>query len=307
MSLPEPLTPPDCDCTDLDGFMLNVERLMASELVALHNHEIVAATLFLWCRAWKQLPAASLPDDDRINAAFARMPLARFKKLKNGVLHGFVKCSDGRLYHNYLASEAIKAWDRKIAFRKRREVDAERLRDWRANKPRTQDETRFKHSTNDVRNDDRTLDVREGQGQGQGLLVRVEAALRTAPTKGTRWLSDAVVPDDWQRQAATRRNEQQLVAIDLRLEAEKFCNYWSSKSGRDATKVDWRKTWINWALNAGKSNGHVNGKGRSAHDKFLAAAHEIYLEHGGSGGGEPHEDRGDHGDAGAPRRALLPP
>jgi len=32
--LPAPLVAPDCDCSDLDSFMLNVERLMASELVA---------------------------------------------------------------------------------------------------------------------------------------------------------------------------------------------------------------------------------------------------------------------------------
>ena len=37
--LPKPLVPPDCDCTNLDGFMLNVERLMASELVAISSHE----------------------------------------------------------------------------------------------------------------------------------------------------------------------------------------------------------------------------------------------------------------------------
>jgi Protein of unknown function (DUF1376) len=97
--LSPPLVEPHVDCTDLDGFMLNTERLMSSELVALHGNEIVGAALMLWCRAWKQRPAASLPDDDNINSAFARLPLARFRKLKHAVMHGFVKCSDGRLYH----------------------------------------------------------------------------------------------------------------------------------------------------------------------------------------------------------------
>ena len=97
--LPPPLVSADCDCTDLDGFMLNVERLMASELVALHTHEVVGAALFLWCRAWKQRPAASLPDDERVLAAFARLPLARFRRLRAEVLHGFGRTGQDRTGH----------------------------------------------------------------------------------------------------------------------------------------------------------------------------------------------------------------
>ena len=150
---PPPLVHADCDCTDLDGFMLNVERLMASELVALSSHEVIAAALFLWCRAWKQRPAASLPDDDRVNAAFSRLPLPRFKKLKAEIMRGFIKCSDGRLYHKILAEEATHAFERKMAFQAKRDADAKRLRKWRSSRDETPDETRF---------------VAEGQGQGQG-------------------------------------------------------------------------------------------------------------------------------------------
>ena len=158
---PAPLVPADCDCTDLDGFMLNVERLMASELVALASHEEIAAAVFLWCRAWKQKPAASLPDDDRVNAAFARLPLAKFRRCKDQIMHGFVKCSDGRLYHRFLAAEAVNAYERKIAFQKRKVGDAERLRKWR----QTQSETR---SATAIETHDETRFVAEGQGQGQG-------------------------------------------------------------------------------------------------------------------------------------------
>jgi hypothetical protein len=28
----------------------------------------------------------------------------------------------------------------------------------------------------------------------------------------------------------------------------KFCNYWQAKSGKDATKLDWDKTFKNWVL-----------------------------------------------------------
>jgi hypothetical protein len=33
-------------------------------------------------------------------------------------------------------------------------------------------------------------------------------------------------------------------------EAEKFKNYWSAKSGRDAAKLDWPATWRNWVLSS---------------------------------------------------------
>jgi len=148
--------------------MLNVERLMASELVALSSHEVIGAALLLWSRAWKQRPAASLPDDDKVIAAFARMPLARFKKLKAEVLRGFVKCSDGRLYHRFLSIDAMRAFERKAAFRRKRETDAGRLREWRKGRVETHPETPSEtpHETNDETPPETRFDTRfvaEGQ------------------------------------------------------------------------------------------------------------------------------------------------
>lgn len=202
--IPDPLVSPDCDCTDLDGFMLNVEKLMASELVALASHEAVAAALFLWCRAWKQKPAASLPDDDKVIASFARLPLARFRKLKDHILRNFVKCSDGRLYHTTLAVEAMRAWQKKKTFQDKREKDAERLRKWRASQSETRDEMHFE---TEYETGNETRFVAEGQGQGQGQVdnkisssLRSEGADRAAdldedPKKalfgaGAEWLAE---------------------------------------------------------------------------------------------------------------------
>ena len=79
--------------------------------------------------------------------------------------------------------------------------------------------------------------------------------------RGTRWPAGAVVPDDWIADAAARRKVHGKPPIDLALEAEKFQNFWAAKSGKDATKVDWRATWRNWTLN---TNGvYANGKANS--------------------------------------------
>ncbi|MCW6512625.1 hypothetical protein [Lichenifustis flavocetrariae] len=69
--LPDPLVSPDVDLRGFSGFMLDVDRLLTSELVALGTPEECWAALMLWCRAWKQSPPASLPDDDRVLAAFS--------------------------------------------------------------------------------------------------------------------------------------------------------------------------------------------------------------------------------------------
>lgn len=36
--------------------------------------------------------------------------------------------------------------------------------------------------------------------------------------------------------------------IDVELHTKRFKNHWQAKSGKDATKLDWHKTWENWLL-----------------------------------------------------------
>jgi hypothetical protein len=161
--LPDPPVPLDLDVRDLDGFMLNVERLLASELVAIATPEEAWAALMLWCRSWKQVPAGSLPNDDRVLASFSRAG-KRWGKIKQTALHGFVLCSDQRLYHRVVCEEAMRAAARKAAYRARREADRERLSKWRqehkGNGFMNGHETRFE-----------TDFVAEGTGTGTGTTV----------------------------------------------------------------------------------------------------------------------------------------
>lgn len=64
------------------------------------------------------------------------------------------------------------------------------------------------------------------------------------PKRGTRIPDDFTVTGEmveWARQ--------RVPHVDGRLETEKFINFWQSKT-RDATKLNWEKTWKNWMLNA---------------------------------------------------------
>lgn len=117
--LPAPLVPANVDLRGL-GYVLRVDKLLASELVALCSPEEGWAAFMLWCRAWQQVPAASLPNNDTVLASFSRAG-RRWPKVKPMALRGFVLCSDGRLYHRVLADEALEAWERRLTFRERSE------------------------------------------------------------------------------------------------------------------------------------------------------------------------------------------
>ena len=114
-----PLTPPDCDLRDFGHMPLDVRKFRDSDLVAVEDPEAIVAAIMLWGAAWHQIPAASLPDDDRVLANLAGYGIrssgvAAWKKIRSGALRGFVKCSDGRLYHPLVADKAKSAWEGKL-------------------------------------------------------------------------------------------------------------------------------------------------------------------------------------------------
>ncbi len=116
LELPDTLTPAECDLRDFPFMQVDVARLRDSDLAALETPEACWAAMLLWCASWHQVPAASLPDDDRVLARIAGYGrcVQVWKKFKKGALRGFVKCSDGRLYHPVVAEKANAAWKLKL-------------------------------------------------------------------------------------------------------------------------------------------------------------------------------------------------
>ncbi|MCP1258537.1 DUF1376 domain-containing protein [Acetobacter lambici] len=97
---------------------LDVTRLMDSDIFALSSGDEFKAAIALWCKAWLQVPAASLPDDDRVLAHLSCSG-SKWKKVKPMALRGWVKCADGRLYHSVVAEKALLAWKARVAQRER--------------------------------------------------------------------------------------------------------------------------------------------------------------------------------------------
>ncbi|MES2497106.1 MAG: DUF1376 domain-containing protein [Pseudomonadota bacterium] len=113
-----PLTPADCDLRDFAFMPLDTVRLLDSDLFALATGDEFKAALTLWCKSWQQIPAGSLPSDDRVLAHLSGAG-SRWKKVKDIALRGFVLCDDGRLYHPVVAEKANEAWSKKQSYRAR--------------------------------------------------------------------------------------------------------------------------------------------------------------------------------------------
>lgn len=133
-TLPAPLTPADCDLRDFAFMPLDVARLRDSDMAAYQSPEECWAGVLLWSAAWHQLPAASLPDDDRFLAKVAGYGrvVKEWMNVRDGALHGWVKCADGRLYHPVVAEKANESWYKKVRHAWEKECD--RIR--KANKKR---------------------------------------------------------------------------------------------------------------------------------------------------------------------------
>lgn len=116
---PEPLTPPECDLRDFQFMPLDVARLFSSSFHARATDGEWRAGVTLWAKSWHQVPAGSLPDDDIELTRLAELgrEVKAWRKLKAGALRGWVKASDGLLYHPVVAEKALEAWLEKLAQR----------------------------------------------------------------------------------------------------------------------------------------------------------------------------------------------
>ncbi|MDT3454660.1 hypothetical protein ROV80_05305 [Stenotrophomonas pavanii] len=132
----DPLVSPDVDLRGMPFMPLDVARLRDSELAIMATGDEFRAAVLLWCAAWNQLPAASLPDSDQALAAYAGFgrDVRGWLGVKSGAMRGFVLCSDGRWYHPVVADKALEAWAERQEYRAGKSNEAERKkreREWR--------------------------------------------------------------------------------------------------------------------------------------------------------------------------------
>lgn len=91
---------------------LDVVRLRDSGLAAEASAEGFRCAIILWCAAWHQIPAGSLPDNDAQLAKLAGFGRVKreFLKHKPDAMRGWSKHADGRLYHPVVTEKVLEAW-----------------------------------------------------------------------------------------------------------------------------------------------------------------------------------------------------
>lgn len=117
----EPLTPPDCDLRDYPWMPVDCNRLLTSETWMLGTAAQKVAAFTLWAKSWHQVPAGSLPDNDRMLAILSEAGDA-WKRVREHALRGWIKCSDGRLYHPVVCEKANESHQLRLAQRARTEA-----------------------------------------------------------------------------------------------------------------------------------------------------------------------------------------
>lgn len=99
---------------------LDRRRLLTSEAwsAAAEEPYLALALLSLWCEAWDQVPAGSLPDSDRVLFRLSHVERHEdWTRIRERALAGFERCADGRLYHATVCEKALEAWIDKLGNR----------------------------------------------------------------------------------------------------------------------------------------------------------------------------------------------
>lgn len=115
--LPSPPIPPDCDLRALPFTPIFRARLFGSAFHARATDAEWRAGFTLWLKSWDQYPGGSLPDDDIELCRLAELGRDQrtWKKVRAVALHGWTKCSDGRLYHPVVTEGVLEAWGRRAS------------------------------------------------------------------------------------------------------------------------------------------------------------------------------------------------
>jgi len=118
--------PSDCDLRSFPFLPLDVVRLRDSRLALRSTGDEFKAAVLLWCAAWHQVPAGSLPDDEIELAALAgcgpgKAGAKAWAKVRDMALHGWAKGNDGRLHHAVIGEKVAEAWRQKQAQRAKAE------------------------------------------------------------------------------------------------------------------------------------------------------------------------------------------
>ena len=125
---PEPPYPADTRSRGWK-FELDLERIVDSDTWQVAPPDLRPWLLMLWAMSWRCTPTGALPGDDYLIAARIGMPLTMFQTYRETLLRGWIRHSDGKLYHETIT-------ERVVSMLAMRAGEKKRQADYRAKKQR---------------------------------------------------------------------------------------------------------------------------------------------------------------------------
>jgi hypothetical protein len=251
--LPEPFTPPEADLRGMPYMPLDLVTLFDSDLYALSTGDEFKAALTLWGKSFYQVPAGSLPADDRLLEHLSGSK--RWKAVRNMAMRGWIKCSDGRMYHKTVAEKVAEAWASRLSRRER--TEAARAARHKVNsvseggntppvtsyvtESATEKVTEF--ATENV-----ATSVTGSKGTEQNRTEDKKERKPTTPSAvadGQKLAKRAIrLPADWQ---PTPKDRQFALGLGLNVSEllDNFRDYWIAVPGQKGCKLDWDATFRN--------------------------------------------------------------
>ena len=124
--LPEPPYPDDIKA---NGWKpeCDIDRIRSSDTWVLAEDDEHPWLLRIWLEAWSSVPAGSMPSDLKLFARRIRCSEKFLKAHQDILLRGWTLHSDGRLYHQFIASQVLSMLDT-------RRKSSEKVKAWRDKK-----------------------------------------------------------------------------------------------------------------------------------------------------------------------------
>lgn len=224
---PLPPVPGDLDLRAFPKMFVDTGVILGSALAdaAKVSPDGFRAAMLLRFISWQQVPAASLPSDERRLAAMIGVSPQRWKTIREAALDGFILCADGRFYHEAVVEEALNA----SAFRSKQKARA--LKRW---------------------NPQAAFDLGDNLGRTGGKPDAMAFPQRSgssfpSPADGEAFVLPAWVPKEaWAAFVAMRVNiKAPMTALAMKLVVAELTAI-SGPTGADAEAVLYRSARNNW-------------------------------------------------------------
>ncbi len=267
-----PPIPDDADLRHMPSYMIDVQSLLDSDLAAFGDPAANWYAVLTWCAALHQVPAGSLPDDDAVLAYLVRLgrDVRTWKKFREkGALRGWVKHSDGRLYHPVVTKKVLELLKVSRAGRKGGLTYAANLAARKSGQvienTKHGSDNRRGHARSDLsESSEQKLDNRR-EGKGTEGKVSEEVGLKaglsdnlpvlfqpeqppvtTKPAKKQRAPSKGLLPDDWRPSDADWKYaaDRGFGAVKIDAMAEAFRNNHHGKGTMMADIAGYWRTWV---------------------------------------------------------------